>query len=223
MSFGITGERANSTKSQLLPSLLTNGMGQRKRAERWCAEAGEKAEQSEPRCKSCVGSPAGLHYRARGAGCAAGPPPQRWWPRRCSGRRLRAGPCQAAAHGPRPPAVPKHREEPCDTPVPSTAARWEGEWTRLGSSPPNRGSWNEEAAGSEILVALGPAASGAVQLGGDLAGEGQAGRGDCRQDAKNCSSHGKSQPLQALTPEHASTGDGSSWQGRTSPGEGNYS
>lgn len=63
-------------------------------------------------------SPVWLHYHAHGVGCAAGPPPRRWWPRRCSGRRLRAGPCQAAGHGPRPPAVPKHREEPCDTTVP---------------------------------------------------------------------------------------------------------
>lgn len=180
-----------------------------------------KARAKRAQVPELVDSPVRRRYRARGAGCAAGPPPQRWWPRRCRGQHLQAGPCQAAGHGLRPPAVPKHREELCDT-----TARV----TPLPPAQPLGGHGQADplptpAHGTRKLLGLGIS----VSLGHQhhRCEESWLVRGRQAEETagkvpKNCSSHGKSKPLQALIREHVSTGEGSSWKGQISPGEGNY-
>lgn len=217
VSFGITGERSNSTKASFCPHCLLMEWDREREPRGGCAEPGEKPEQGEPRCKSRVDSPVWARYRGRGAGCAAGPPPQRWWPRRCSGRHLQAGPCQVAGHGPRPPAVPKHREEPCDTPAPSTAAR--GERTQPGSSPPNPSSWNKDCF-SEI--SLGQQHQELYRCEETWLVRGRQAEETAGKVPKTAPAIGNQSHCKHSPPEHASTGEGSSWKGRISPGEGNY-
>lgn len=226
MSFGITGERPNSTKAGFCAHSLLKEWDRERQLRGGRAEAGEKPEPSEPRCKKCVDSRA--HYRAHGAGCAAGLPPQRWWPHRCSGRRLRAGPCQAAGHGPRPPAVPKHREEPCDTsvtpvprvtPVPSTAAGPHGQAHPLpapahGTSKllAQRFQCPQDCSIRKCAGVRGPGWRGLGRQAEETAGKALK-----TAPTMENQSHCKHSP-----PEHGSTGEGSSWKGRISPGEGTY-
>lgn len=57
VSFGITGERSNSTKASFCPHSLLMEWDREREPRGGCAEPGEKPEQGEPRCKSRVDSP----------------------------------------------------------------------------------------------------------------------------------------------------------------------